>query len=208
MNLLQKEGNLDPRVRRTRQLLEDALVSLLQEKPYSEITVKEIATRATVNRATFYAHFIDKEDLFRYFCRNSFKRILEETLPDASTPYEEYLNSLLTAVFEYMDFHTAKCSSAGHEGRVRLPEDELQDQLQELLVRWLERIQYDGHESAVTPTVMAVAISATVVAVARNWSRKLKLERPEAEEMKKQLRVIIFASLKAASIDTFQETSP
>ena len=52
------------RVRRTRDALGDALVALIQEKPFDTITVKEVLARAGVSRSTFYAHFSDKEDLF------------------------------------------------------------------------------------------------------------------------------------------------
>ena len=54
---------LDPRVLRTRKLLRDALIELIPEKGYDAITIKDITDRATVNRATFYLHYRDKEDL-------------------------------------------------------------------------------------------------------------------------------------------------
>jgi AcrR family transcriptional regulator len=50
----------DPRVTRTRTLIRAALTSLLAEKSFESISVADIAERATVNRATFYAHFTDK----------------------------------------------------------------------------------------------------------------------------------------------------
>jgi AcrR family transcriptional regulator len=53
----------DRRVQRTRQLLRDALVSLILEKGYQKITVQDIIDRANVGRSTFYSHFRDKEDL-------------------------------------------------------------------------------------------------------------------------------------------------
>jgi len=53
----------DRRVRRTRGLLQDALMSLMAEKGYEAITVQEIIDRADVGRATFYAHFADKRTL-------------------------------------------------------------------------------------------------------------------------------------------------
>lgn len=53
----------DLRVRRTRKLLRDALVGLLMEKDFEIITVSDIAEQAMVNRATFYRHFRDKDDL-------------------------------------------------------------------------------------------------------------------------------------------------
>lgn len=54
---------MDPRVIRTRQLLRDALVELIDEQGYEKITVQDITKRATLNRATFYLHFRDKLDL-------------------------------------------------------------------------------------------------------------------------------------------------
>ncbi|MFJ8529878.1 TetR/AcrR family transcriptional regulator [Bacillus sp. NPDC094106] len=53
----------DPRVKRTRQAIRDALTSLIHEKSFDSITVQDIAEKATVNRATFYSHYYDKYDL-------------------------------------------------------------------------------------------------------------------------------------------------
>lgn len=53
----------DRRVQRTQQLLRAALVSLIQEKGFEALTVQDIVDRANVGRATFYAHFDNKEDL-------------------------------------------------------------------------------------------------------------------------------------------------
>ncbi len=54
----------DRRVRRTRDALGDALVKLMHEKPFEEITVQHILDGAGVSRSTFYTHFSDKNDLF------------------------------------------------------------------------------------------------------------------------------------------------
>src|SRR6266516_4765255 len=53
----------DRRVQRTRQLLQDALISMMIEQGYEATTVQDIIDRANVGRATFYAHFADKETL-------------------------------------------------------------------------------------------------------------------------------------------------
>ncbi|MGE7110087.1 TetR/AcrR family transcriptional regulator [Lysinibacillus sp. NPDC047702] len=58
-----KKQKMDPRVIRTRQLLRDALVELIDERGYDKITVQDITERATLNRATFYLHYRDKLDL-------------------------------------------------------------------------------------------------------------------------------------------------
>jgi AcrR family transcriptional regulator len=55
----------DRRVRRTRELLRGALLSLIQEKGYDRITVQDILDRADIGRSTFYAHYRDKDDLLR-----------------------------------------------------------------------------------------------------------------------------------------------
>lgn len=55
----------DRRSNRTHQALRKALKELVLEKHYDEITVQNIIDRADVGRSTFYAHYRDKEDLFR-----------------------------------------------------------------------------------------------------------------------------------------------
>lgn len=53
----------DRRVQRTRKLLQDALISMMVEKGYEATTVQDIIDKANVGRATFYAHFADKQTL-------------------------------------------------------------------------------------------------------------------------------------------------
>ncbi len=54
---------LDPRIIRTRALLRDALIELMEQQPYDKITIQHIATQATVNRKTFYLHYETKDHL-------------------------------------------------------------------------------------------------------------------------------------------------
>ena len=63
----------DRRSQRTRQLLSAALIALMQEKGYDAITVQDLIDRANVGRATFYAHYFDKEDLLV----SDFTRVLD-----------------------------------------------------------------------------------------------------------------------------------
>lgn len=54
----------DKRVIRTRDVLGDALIQLMHEKPFEQITVQHVLDRAGVSRSTFYTHFTGKNDLF------------------------------------------------------------------------------------------------------------------------------------------------
>ena len=53
----------DRRVRRTRALLQNALMASMIEKGYEATTVQDIIDRADVGRSTFYTHFADKQTL-------------------------------------------------------------------------------------------------------------------------------------------------
>jgi len=53
----------DRRVRRTRESLHKALISLALEKNYDSITVQEVLDRADVGRSTFYTHFQSMDEL-------------------------------------------------------------------------------------------------------------------------------------------------
>ena len=65
----------DARVRRTRDALGDALVALMQEKPFDTITVQEVLDRAHVSRSTFYSHYSDKDDLLMSDAEEFFEAI-------------------------------------------------------------------------------------------------------------------------------------
>jgi len=60
----QSKQKTDRRVLRTRNRLGDALIVLMQEKPFDSITVQDVLDRAGVGRSTFYVHYRDKDDLF------------------------------------------------------------------------------------------------------------------------------------------------
>jgi len=63
MNVRKNVQPTDPRVLRSKRALGDALVELLHERSFDEITVQDILDRAGVGRATFYAHYRNKQDV-------------------------------------------------------------------------------------------------------------------------------------------------
>src|SRR6185436_1418544 len=63
LRLAPSKKKTDARVRRTRDALGDALIALMQEKPFDTITVQDVLDRAHVSRSTFYTHYSDKDDL-------------------------------------------------------------------------------------------------------------------------------------------------
>ena len=66
--------SIDRRAARSRRALQTAMARLILRKPYGTITVQDIIDEADVGRATFYAHFAGKDDLFR----NGFERLRDD----------------------------------------------------------------------------------------------------------------------------------
>jgi len=75
---MQENGRdtVDPRIRRTRLLLQQALGKLLETKEFDKISVQDIAEAATVNRATFYDHYTDKFALLECLVGTRFGELL------------------------------------------------------------------------------------------------------------------------------------
>jgi AcrR family transcriptional regulator len=67
---------MDRRVQRTRDLLHEALISLMSQKGYEVITVQDIIDRANVGRSTFYAHYTGKQDLLMAGLKNLSRNLL------------------------------------------------------------------------------------------------------------------------------------
>src|ERR1700685_4316746 len=68
--------SVDPRVRRTRLMLQDSLDKLLKEKDFDKISVQDIADKATLHRATFYDHYNDKFALLECLVATRFWELL------------------------------------------------------------------------------------------------------------------------------------
>jgi AcrR family transcriptional regulator len=99
------DEKVDRRVRRTRELLRSALISMILEKGYERVTVQDIIDRADVGRSTFYAHFRDKEDLLVFGLeelRTAFQPDARHA--DGSHPGKRAPSPTL-AVFEHFERH-------------------------------------------------------------------------------------------------------
>jgi AcrR family transcriptional regulator len=68
--------NRDPRVLRSRQMLMEALLRLLNRKEFEDISIQEIADEATLNRATFYLHYPDKNALLQAMTAARFRDLI------------------------------------------------------------------------------------------------------------------------------------
>jgi AcrR family transcriptional regulator len=72
------EKELDKRVERSRRLLLNALLELMNERPYNKISVAHIAKKSGVARPTFYLHFHSKDDLLIAHIDDMFERFYAE----------------------------------------------------------------------------------------------------------------------------------
>lgn len=92
----------DARVRRTRDALGDALVALMQEKPFDTITVQDVLDRAKVGRSTFYSHYSDKDDLLMSDAEEFFESVammlsVRGDTSDRVFPVKEFFGHIIEA---------------------------------------------------------------------------------------------------------------
>ena len=114
-------GSVDRRVRRTRELLRGALISLIQEKGYDRITVQDILDRADIGRSTFYAHYRDKDDLLRSGFEEIDAALAAEraSVEQESVKRSEFLHPLL-AVFRHVEHHRGLWGALTQKGGAEL----------------------------------------------------------------------------------------
>jgi AcrR family transcriptional regulator len=131
---INSQQRMDRRVRRTRELLRAALLSLIEEKGYAAITVQDILDRADVGRSTFYAHFTDKEDLLR----NGFDEFRSTTLAEMHSAGAsaggkvEFLEPMLS-VFRHVEEHRARWKPLAGKGGAELVIRLLQERVVDLV---------------------------------------------------------------------------
>lgn len=89
-------NSFDARVRYTRMIIAQSFLELLKEKPMAKITVTELCQKAQINRATFYKHYLDVQDLMEKLEEQLFQQIR-----DAFTDRELDLKSFLLQMLGY-----------------------------------------------------------------------------------------------------------
>ena len=104
------EKTIDPRFLRTRKLIMEAFMELVIEKDFKSITIKDITQRATVNRATFYYHFLDKYELLETaISENVLQGVLKDvTSHEALT--SEALNDIFFSLLSFQSGLANQCS--------------------------------------------------------------------------------------------------
>ncbi|HKS10650.1 MAG TPA: TetR/AcrR family transcriptional regulator [Pyrinomonadaceae bacterium] len=102
LHLVELKKKEDARVRRTRDALGDALVALMQEKPFDTITVQDVLDRAKVGRSTFYSHYSDKDDLLMSDAEEFFESVamllsVRGDTSDRVFPVREFFGHIIEA---------------------------------------------------------------------------------------------------------------
>lgn len=89
----------DRRSQRTHRLLAGALIALLAERRYSELTIQDILDRADIGRTTFYHHYWDKDDLLASEMERVIDVLLRQTNPE---PHNQILPLPSFEIFQHL----------------------------------------------------------------------------------------------------------
>jgi AcrR family transcriptional regulator len=186
----------DPRIRRTRQLLQGALGTLLQSKPFEDISVQDITEAATVNRATFYDHYTDKFALLDAMVAGGFHQLLHERQIQ-SVPFDGTCPSAAMAIIRATCDYLAVIREQHPDCGGRSAFEPLIDAAIIGAIRRVLTARPDGapgREFAVSD----IAISSTAWAIygaARQWS--VSASRIPVEEAVRQILSLVLPMLSA-----------
>lgn len=176
---------VDPRIRRTRQLLHNALITLLETKDFSKISVQDIAEAATVNRVTFYDHYTDKFALLESMVESRFKELLAERRVQFDGTCSSALTGIVLAVCDFV------AGTPGIESdRQRLMEPHLEAAVITVVRRMiLDGLRQHPSERPVPPAMVATIVSWAIYGAAQEWVRTP--DRPRSEDIVGTLVILI-----------------
>jgi len=165
--MLEACEKLDPRIRRTRELLHGALRQLLQQKEFDKISVQDIAEAATLNRATFYAHYSDKFALLEETIRVSFLDLLRRRKVRFDGTCSFAFQAIILAVCDYLHEVQQSLSSKQHQFEPFV-EATVIDQVRLVL---LEGLRQRAAEREVSPGILSLeVIPAEIIAATASWA--------------------------------------
>ena len=184
----------DPRIRRTRKLLQGALGNLMQAKSFDEISVQDITEDATVNRATFYDHYTDKFALLEAMIAGGFHELLYER----QLRYEAGCPAALAAIIQATCDFFARAHSGGACDR----QTAFQPLMDAAVVKAIQRLLMEGLQGAqppmsTSPELIAAAVAAAICAGVKEWLSMP--ERPPVKNVVAQLQGLILPMLEAGA---------
>ena len=156
---------LDPRIRRTRGLLQDALKRLLEEKEFDKITIQDIAEAATLNRATFYAHYPDKFALLEELIRVNFLQLLECRKIRFDGSCATAFHPIVLAVCDYLA-ELQKSRASRQRQFEAFVEGTIIDQIRVIL---MDGYKKHPPESGIPPELIAATASWALYGAVKEW---------------------------------------
>jgi AcrR family transcriptional regulator len=180
----------DPRIRRSRHMLMEALAKLLTQKSFDDISIQEIATQAKVNRATFYLHYADKNALLQAMTAERFGELIARR-GLSFTDCDGALRAIALGVCDYL------AETAGCPGRLaKMP-------LEGFIIPVVEDMFRRGaadHPMApgADPGLLAATAAWAILGAARHWYQTPN--RIPAEEMAARIESIVKPIFLGASI--------
>jgi AcrR family transcriptional regulator len=168
---------LDPRIRRTRLLLQQALGKLLETKEFDRISVQDIAEAATVNRATFYDHYTDKFALLECLVGTRFGELLAARGVRFDGGCPSALRAMVLGVCDYL---------AGVRGLECERQLQMEPHMEAAVIAVVRRMILEGGRrhppvDGVSPEIFAATVSWAIFGAAKEWVRTP--ERGPSEEM-------------------------
>ena len=174
---------LDPRIRRTRQLMQQALAKLLEKKEFEEISVQDIADAATINRATFYDHYADKFSLLECMVGSRFHDLLAERDLQFDASCQTALQAIVIALCDYLT-------------RMQGPDckRQLAPHMETAIIAVVRRTLLDGLErhprkDAIAPEMVAATASWAIYGAVKEWLKTP--DRCPPEEIAKTVMTLV-----------------
>ena len=164
------EDKTDLRIRRTYKLLTDALVEMLSEQHFEDITVRDLCQRAMVRPATFYKHFGDKFELFTFLVKEMQRKFREESQikSDPKRPQTYYVG-IIERTLDFLEQNKAMVTSVLNSTASPILIDLMSDQIEhEALIEF----KADERRGAILPgkpMLMAPLFTGALVYLAKWW---------------------------------------
>jgi len=189
--------HVDPRVQRTRKLLEQAFIEIMNEKGFQDMTIQDITDRATVNRATFYAHFEDKYDMLDSLVRRQVNEALADKVPLAPVYTVERLQQVIITVMEFLLPIQQHCKPTDRQQMTPLFVSAVQEELVKYLLEWLVMSPPALVPQGVNPQTAANVWSWAIFGTAFQWAQGS--QKRSTVEIAREITLVLTASCPSES---------
>jgi AcrR family transcriptional regulator len=195
--------SIDLRVLKTRKLIRDSFIELINKKSFETITINDISTKAQINRSTFYLHYTDKYELLDKTVKEAIDKLLVLVAPEAhihgrNLEFYSFTQNIQTILRIIADDALLYKAMLGDNGMI--------DTRKKLATILKQKLRQSFHDQTLIPKELFLELLSSLYMGSITWWLNNDMAYSPAYMAEQLVKMLTMGPVKVAGLVSYDET--